>query len=250
MEILILAVFLAAIGGIAMVVSGLEAWNNAALFRETPAKSVAETAGDGLVRIRGTVRPGEQGLLRVPLLNHQVVWYSLEVFEPQAGVSSRSARRILSMSDGLAFLVDDGSGQCALVRPEGAKALVDHQEVEFDGSADDISPDMVALLADRGFSPASLVSGTTYRCEVKMIEPGDTLDVVGPSRRPQQGRDNYYRAHPASSLVISLDPSRNWPVVLSKWTEARVMEGASRMDVGLFMLVVAAFVGLVAFVIG
>jgi len=248
METLILAVFLAAIGGIATVVGGLEEWKIATLFRKTPARPVAETAGDGLVRIRGKVRPGELGLLRVPLLNHQVVWYSLEVFEPQAGVSSRPARRILSMSDGLAFLVDDGSGQCALVRPHGAVFLVATQIVASCGSCDEISHELDTFLASKGIGARTKPGyNKAIQCRLQCVGPDDIVHVLGPSERP--GFGHFFGMSRSSQLVLSTDEKRKEPLYISNQSEAKLTGIPWLFLVGVLFLCAGVLILLVEFVV-
>ena len=240
--ILILTAVLA-IAGCVMMVMGADARKRADLFRTTPRKSVVDTPGDGLVRIYGKVTQGEEGLVRVPILGREVVWYSLTILR-DCGLWCR----IHTQSEGRAFLVDDGSGQCAMVEPSGASCLADSEIVASCVSGDAPSEAFRSLLTDLGISVTSVGAlNKSLRCEVRMIAPNDTIDVLGPSRRLGQGPNDCYRVNPSSQLVISLNPAIETPLYLSKWTEEVVLNSNERMGCALVLFVICFWMLVFAF---
>lgn len=116
------ATALAALAGFALL-----AWWRAAargrLIADTPTSRIA-SAAQGYTELRGTGRPLGGDPLRSPMFGLPVLWYRLRT-ERRRG---ESWEHLDTVESDASFLLDDGSGECA-VDPEGAEMLVTRKDV-------------------------------------------------------------------------------------------------------------------------
>jgi hypothetical protein len=190
----------------------------------TPSTPIAEARG-GFVEVCGTVVPGEQGVVTAPFSGRSCVWLRVIVFEKRA--SGRSTRwvEVADENESTDFLVDDGSGERALVRPAGARFELDQQRVATSGTFNDPTPELEAFLQNRGIQSAYWLGiNKAMRYEEQAICAGDPLYALGPSERvpladPPQG----YRSGRPTQLVLAAGPSKDEELLLSNKTERDVL---------------------------
>jgi len=210
------------LGGVFALCS-IDDWKTRRRFRSTPIQSIADAPGEGVVRIHGKVCPSDEGLVRVPLAERDAVWYCLTVSEQVQSGKSKTWKEILRRSDDRAFLVDDGSGQCAIVQPHGGKFLVEREEIAWIGLGSDPSDEFELFLAENGIKSTGILGfRKTLRCELQCISPDDTVHVLGPSRRPGQGFNSFYRMSTSSQLVLSINEQTKDPLYFSTQTHAEL----------------------------
>jgi len=193
---------------------GFDARKNRKPFRRTKTQSIQDAAGDGLVMIHGTVCPSEEGLVDLPILGRPVVWYSLTLLErPNGFFGSNIEQQILKESGHRAFLLDDGSGECAIVEPGGAVAWLEKHTAATCGQDTYATREFESYLASRHLTSRDATGhGRILRCEVQYVEPGDVLHVVGTSRRLGQRNESPYRSAKSSQIVLSQNSQQNEPL--------------------------------------
>ena len=72
------------------------------------------------VEVRGRVIAGEEGLVRAPISGHAGVYYRVTVEEGRSSRGGSHWTKLFAETDGHSFYLDDGSGQLARVKPDGA----------------------------------------------------------------------------------------------------------------------------------
>jgi len=212
---------LAFLGGI-LALCGFDDWKTRKRFRKTRTQTIIDAPGDGVVRIHGKVCPGEEGVVHVPLLEREAVWYCLTVSERVKSGKSSTWRERIRKTDERVFLVDDGSGPPAVVQPHAGKAVVDKQTIASCGFGNDPSLEFDTFLIENGMKSTGIIGfNKTLRCEVQYIAPDDMVHVLGPSRRAGQAFGGFYRTN-SSPLVLSIDEQTKEPLHFSNKTEAQL----------------------------
>ena len=110
--------------GIAALFGWLRAIHHSRLILDTPTSRIA-SAAQGYIELFGEGLPLSGTPLLSPMNGLPVLWYRLKV-------EQKSGDKWITQSDiesDTSFLLDDGSGQCA-VDPEGAEMLVSRKDVE------------------------------------------------------------------------------------------------------------------------
>lgn len=111
-----------------LLVSGLFGWQrsvrHARQILDTPTARVA-SAAQGYAELRGCGQPLGGVPVLSPLTGLPVLWYRLQTFRKQ---HDGKWRHEATTESDASFLLDDGSGQCA-VDPEGAEMLVRRRDV-------------------------------------------------------------------------------------------------------------------------
>lgn len=118
-------------GAVAMMALSLYGWlrslRHARLIAQTPTARIA-SAAQGYNELRGRGKPLDGTPLRSPANGLPVLWYRLVI---QRKERNGQWRQIASDESDASFLLDDGSGVCA-VDPEGAELLVRRRDVFLD----------------------------------------------------------------------------------------------------------------------
>lgn len=111
-----------------LLASALYGWlrsvQHARLILDTPTSRIA-SAAQGYVELRGHGQPLGGTPVLSPLTGLPVLWYRLQTFRK---TSDGKWRHETTTESDASFLLDDGSGSCA-VDPEGAEMLVQRREV-------------------------------------------------------------------------------------------------------------------------
>ncbi|WP_333858598.1 hypothetical protein, partial [Denitromonas sp.] len=103
----------------------LRSIHHSRLILDTPTSRIA-SAAQGYTELFGQGMPLDGAPLYSPLNGLPVLWYRLVVDEKDGD----SWRRFSDDESDASFLLDDGSGQCA-VDPEGAELLITRKDVEI-----------------------------------------------------------------------------------------------------------------------
>jgi hypothetical protein len=115
-----------------LMVSGLYGWLRAVrtgrLITDTPTSRIA-SAAQGYVELHGRGRPLDGIPLLSPVNGLPVLWYRVRTERKQ---SDGKWRHVATDESDASFLLDDGSGVCA-VDPEGADMMVARREVYRQG---------------------------------------------------------------------------------------------------------------------
>ncbi|THF60504.1 hypothetical protein [Pseudothauera rhizosphaerae] len=111
-----------------LLATGLYGWlrsvRHARLILDTPTARIA-SAAQGYAELRGRGRPLDGTPLLSPINHLPVLWYRVVTRERQSDGKWRHVRTVESDAS---FLLDDGSGVCA-VDPDGAEMLVRRRDV-------------------------------------------------------------------------------------------------------------------------
>ncbi len=141
---------------------------------------IAQLHQGGEGHIRGRVFPAEQGVLRSPFTGRDAVILRVSIYASPAG-HQRGIERLDNHAGDVDFLVDDGSGRCLRVRPNGALLLFESKAL-FDGRGfDDATPapDMAAHIAARLDSQDQRRLGNRLRVEERILAPGEEVIAIG-----------------------------------------------------------------------
>ncbi|AKU13259.1 hypothetical protein AzCIB_3366 [Azoarcus sp. CIB] len=115
-----------------LVASGLVGWlrslRAARMISDTPTSRIA-SAAQGYVELTGRGRPFDGTPLLSPVNGLPVLWYRVETERRQ---SDGKWRHVSTDESDASFLLDDGSGVCA-VDPEGADMMVSRKETYTQG---------------------------------------------------------------------------------------------------------------------
>ncbi len=149
-------------------------------------ESVVAKIGQGpeQVVLRGRVVPSPQGTFPSPVMQLPAVWSS-QVLSTRLG----NVLRTEHFSKGVAFFLDDGSGQPALIVPDEAKSeLKTRCQESWDGALRIASPVVERWLWAQGPTQAAqLRSGAQRELAETALCPGDTVTVLGTARRGPDG---------------------------------------------------------------
>ena len=216
-----------------------------------PVLPIANAPSAGLVRIRGRVLPSEQGIGRAPLSGREVIWYQVELYEHMGSGTASFWQRVLRESVGCEFLVDDGSGQPARVRPGGATAdfaqpLVAECGGSFGFLAQEDTAMLDAFLAARGLVGTGVLGFRRHlRCEEQVIVPGDVVCAMGQARWVAgQTAGIGYGAAPTSQLWLGSVEGPDGQLYLTDKTDEQMGQLGARgaFRIGFLVLFILPFV--------
>lgn len=144
---------------------------------------IAEARTREVVKITGRVRaPGQA--LRAPLSQRPCVYFETIVEEYRSSGKSGRWVEIIRETDGMDFLLEDGTGK-ALVRAGEMKVLAVKDHERRSGTFNDATPDLEAFLARHGRSSTGWIFNKTLRYKEGVFEPGETVTVLGEARWEQ-----------------------------------------------------------------
>jgi hypothetical protein len=202
--------------GAAMAVVGVGFWYFSAanrLKRELRAARVwpiGELPENTIGRVIGEAHPIDR-VLEGPLSGRACVYYVARVEEE----GSNSWKTVIEEHDGVPFLLDDGSGR-AIVDPVNAEVVLTFDSDSSSGTFDDATRTEEAFLAKHGRSSTGWVFNKKLRYTEAIIEPGETIAVLGSGVRepdPQAMPGEGYRSAPPTRLRLT--SSRQHPLRIS-----------------------------------
>ncbi len=177
----------------------LRSIHHSRLILDTPTSRIA-SAAQGYTELFGQGMPLDGTPLHSPLNGLPVLWYRLVVDEKQGD----SWRRFSDEESDASFLLDDGSGQCA-VDPEGAELLITRKDV--------------VIRADRRYTQWCLIK----QDPIYVIGDFTTLGSIDPAHdTARQVRDllaDWKADHPR--LLERFDIDGDGQIDLQEWELAR-----------------------------
>jgi hypothetical protein len=201
-------------------------WSTSRRLRGASCVPIRETSG-GVVAIRGRVLPSELGLLISPASGRSAVWARLKVKgdDPEGGAAGVTIKTFIAARD---FLIDDGSGELAYVVANQARFEPHLFHTRWATPAD---PEMRAVLEARGIDRLVGIDGRRRDVGEDILEPGDEVIAIGPSRRERPSEHDRHaasvprlilegRGRGARSLLVAAwppstsDPTLWFPVVV------------------------------------
>ena len=182
--LLIFGVILSVIGAI-LFLAGIPDVGRRRRIVRTPTSSIAGAPAAGVIAIGGRILAAAEGLVTAPFSGEEVVWVRVTVEEyRQSWRTGHDWRTLALESDSRPFLVDDGSGETARVLPRNATVVVAVHRLTRHESVHEALPRLEAMLRGRGRSTSGwLGSSRTMRYKEEVLRPGDSVRVLGPSRR-------------------------------------------------------------------
>ena len=190
--------------GVVAAGGSLGEWRTRRRLLALPASTIAAAPGGRPVEVRGRVIAGEEGLVRAPISGHAGVYYRVTVEEGRSSRGGSHWTKLFAETDGHSFYLDDGSGQLARVKPEGARIIVEQAVTNSSGTFDDATPQVEAFLRERGeTSRGPLGFNRSLQVREEIIRVGDTLRALGPSlREPGPPTNDHYRTTATTRLVM------------------------------------------------
>jgi hypothetical protein len=165
--------------------------------------TIATSQGNAVVKIRGTVVALDGALVTAPFSNRRAVWARSAVLEVGGGDGPTPPKA--EDFRGGEFGVDDGSGETARVVPTEAKMFLETTEVGTYESFNKLPAELETFIDERRLRVTTWFGARQrLRFEEQVLCPGDTITVVGTSRRlagPPVSEG--YRSAPATELVVS-----------------------------------------------
>lgn len=238
------------IAGVFVVFANRKSWIRRRQIMATPTSAIAEATGTGRVEIKGLICASEQGTVIAPFSKRPAVWFRVKVDEQRSSGKSSHWKTIISEEDSRPFLVDDRSGQIARVFPLGAEVILTSELIATSGTLNDATPELEEFLARRGHKSTSWLGfNKTLRYEEELLEAGDTLYALGPSRRDAGPPvHDGYRMSPSTQLVM-YDSRPHDELILTNKSEAELTRHLLLTSVvGMVMAVggaIAAIIGVI-----
>lgn len=240
--LLLLGAIAALIGGL-VALGNLKNWRRRQRIVATPTSPIAQAPGTGFVEVKGRIVPSEQGLVTAPFSGRQGVWVRVVVQEHRRRGKSSYWATVIDEHDMRDFMVEDGSGQMARIRPQGATVMLDRQNVASSGTFNDAMPHLEAFLASRGIASTNWIGfNKAMRYEEEILVPHEPLFALGPSTR-QAGPpvSDGYRMAPSSQLVMYA-MGGDAELILTNKSEEQLV---SKLATGFIAGLVIAGIGLV-----
>ena len=102
--------------GIAITFANIKNFQRRRRIIATPTSAIAQAPG-GLVEIKGTIVPSEQGVLQTPFSGRHAVWCRVKVEELRSSGKSNYWATLVNEVDQRTFMVDDGSARSRASSP-------------------------------------------------------------------------------------------------------------------------------------
>ncbi len=136
-------------------------------------KSVSELREGDLVRVVGTLKLGPR-TLTAPLSGRTCALYFVRVREQRG----KSSVEVIRESEGVEFMLDDGTG-AVLVRPERFELALVEDHDERSGTWNDASPEVLKYLASKGQSPENMLGfNRGLQFHEGVLEEGERVAVL------------------------------------------------------------------------
>ncbi len=204
---------------IGAIIAGVN-WKNMKKRRrilDTPTSRIAEAPGNGPVELKGTIVPGEAGVIQTPFSGRPAVWARITVQEWRSTGRSGYWATLIDETDVRPFYVDDQSGQYARVEPVGANIVVDSWNVANSGTFSDAHPHIRQFLAMRGISTETWLGfNRRMKFDEQALVPNSPIYAIGPSRR----EPSYQGGH---QLVMFAFPGELGELILTNKTEEQLV---------------------------
>jgi hypothetical protein len=187
----------------------------------------------GPAAVRGHIVPSEAGLFISPLSGRSAVWARLEVF--QDDVEGTTA--IKSLTAARDFLIDDGSGELALVVAERAWVTVESNPPHRPPHRiEEIDPATRAFLEARGLrgrASSNKGGGDGRHLTETVLAPGDEVVAVGPALRAPIAAGSAA----ATQLVLKGRIGRVDELLVASWPPSAIRRPTFVIPLGAAMVV-------------
>jgi E3 Ubiquitin ligase len=140
---------------------------------------IANISGPGSYHVRGRTAATEQGTLRSPLTDREVLVYRIGIYERRYGTSRGGVERLDNARGEVEFLVGDESERSLRVSASDALFALDRTTI-YDGlriSPESAPPEILEWIAQQLGTPR-----TNVRVDERVIEVGEQLSLNGPVR--------------------------------------------------------------------
>ena len=192
----------------------------------TPTRTLA-SAASGRVAVSGRVAAASRGLATSRYTGREGVWITTHV--QTRGRLGRGWRTLHREEIALPFWMEDGSGERALVQPDGGELVGDLEELTgapyasaSDSNAGGPSGSTLAPLDPAAGEPRPATWGMlrdrprTQRVVERIVGVGAEVYVVGPCRRdPGPPAHDGYRMIPRKHLVLYCGPTETEDLLVS-----------------------------------
>ena len=168
----------------------------------TPVKTIAELRDGDVARVIGTLRLGPTRLT-APLSGRACALYFVRAREQQG----KSSTEVIRDSEGVEFVLDDGSGT-AIVRPDSFELRLVQDHEERSGTWNDASPAVVDYLASKGQSPEGFLGfNRALQFHEAVLEEGERVTVLAAVKleldpEPQSAGEGY-RDRPMRKVLVT-----------------------------------------------
>jgi hypothetical protein len=191
--------------GVLTAGSHLGEWQKRARLLALPASTIAAAPGSGPVEVRGRVVAGEEGLVRSPISGEEGAYYRVTVEQGRSSRGGAYWTKLLVEDGGGPFYLDDGSGQLARVKLDGASIVIERTVTNVSGPFSGAGPAVEAFLRERGESSRGLFGfNRDLRVVEEIIRVGDSIGALGPSlREPGPPTNDHYRTAATTRLVLA-----------------------------------------------
>jgi len=175
-------------------------------MRALPVRPIAEALEAEKVRISGPARPLAEPLT-APLSGRPCACWRVVVEEKVRRDKTTYWRTVVDDHEVVDFVIEDGSGK-AVVRTAMVQPVLDRDMDARSGFLNDATPELEAFLSERGHSSQGWVFNKTMRYREGVLEPGESVCVVGVGRwepDPEAAAEarGYRTAHQPRRLVLS-----------------------------------------------
>lgn len=192
MKALVILALPLVVGGLGIVISQRDKLRKLDRMLSRPKRSIANVSDGEIVAIEGRVVPSDAGTIEGPLTGKKAVWVRSE-----ARTFDTVHHRDVQYVD---FLVDDGSGARARVRPTDAHVAVEEHYVGWLASA---RPPTSALREELA-TPRPIGRHPVIQYVEAVLGPSDHVYVVGLARAPRD-HEGAYRSVESKELVFAHD---------------------------------------------
>jgi hypothetical protein len=155
-------------------------------LRAAPLTTTADVRHGALIRVTGTVQPGE-GLLEGPFSRTSCAWWHAVVEEYHQSGKSGHWHTVITEEQSVDFVLRDSAGE-AIVRMAGAKVASLPNARSRSGTFDDATPVEEGFLRRHGRESTGLLGfNRSLRYTERALEVGETVTVLGRARQEQIG---------------------------------------------------------------
>jgi hypothetical protein len=219
--LLIFGLLIDAVGAVSILASGADRKRRKRVH-DTPTSRIVDARG-GLVEIEGRVESNTASVLHAPFSGRPAVYVHATIDESPPGQRSKG-NTIFKSTTSTPFTVLDASGGRAQVRPEGARVVVDENEVFSAGLLHEVPPNLQAFLERHGLRSRFLGVSKSLTFREELLAPGDPVFANGPSRLEAPSATGGDEAAPGSALVLYSAGRGKEQLVLSNKSERQVVE--------------------------
>lgn len=191
-------------------------------MRGVPLRSIRDVAAGERVRIVG--KASGDASIPAPLSGRSCFYWRVTVQELRRHGRNSRWETIIDEQEGVDFTVRDATGS-ALILTSHAQCVLDKDVHYSSGFLKDADPVLEQFLAQRGHSSGGVVFNKSMRYHEGVVEPGETVAVVGIGRwerdptEPARAGGGYREG--AMPMRLVLDPPDDGPLLLSDEDSAK-----------------------------